>query len=849
MSDTIITSNVNDLYLKMLQIAQKYMDVKNNDILKAGFMGYMMEVMAMFMRDSILHRNMIYNEAFLNTASLPRSIYNWAKMFNINVITATPAKARVQITLNKEDVLNVSTTTLDSKYGDYTEAKNNVRYFVIDRNTPMYAGHIPFMLPKSLVITITSSSTGITDNITVRTASGEKDFLPMFNTPTYLKHVVVTNPATGDEYIVIVADVYQMYRVEQETIITSNNVIDNKIHSYTFTDQLVGVNMYYLDSSRNKYTINTYFNNLQAKKGERYCLFNLSDTNEFQITFTGLPGDFIPRANSILIAEYFTTLGSKGNVFYKGNLSYIFEDESYVDIPIMIKQIEQASGGIDTPSLDKIKEMIIESITTNSTIVTEGDLRKYFNNLSLKTATANQRISFRKKIDDITRRVFSAHVLFRDEDGWVVPTNTVDVELIPQSGDSNQILSKKPGSLVKFTKNINETSITERIYTFADATDNIESLLETYVLPFYMLIRVEPVPIVKYIYNSVNSYSEMNFDYVNPAFNKELIPSLITVDRDALSDYSDYYDINMHVTTNMTKEELEKLLLVWKIGDSDNPEKIVIHTRYNSNPEEPQNLKLNVVDTDEFFNKDMGIYGEYIRITYEDNGITREVSLRSDISITVDIYQESYTKENKIFTVSSTEDLQLFIDLDNVMTSDLEVSYDESGNIQSIKIREVPLILAEFFSRSANNNLLKDIATYANELKNSVDILETNTSFDMKFYNTYGLSYLYTSPTTNISLNLDIIPKVPITQKNISDIRIFIRDHVDNSNITGVFSVSQLIARLQEEFSDIIEYVEFKGMNNSFAQTIKLIKQKEQSIRRTPEFINVTDLNINIINS
>ena len=81
MGNNKITPSKNEIYNKLLTVASKYTEL-DSDYLTSGLFGYITESMAMLMRDSI-HKNMLYNESFLNTAMMPKSVYNWAKMFSI----------------------------------------------------------------------------------------------------------------------------------------------------------------------------------------------------------------------------------------------------------------------------------------------------------------------------------------------------------------------------------------------------------------------------------------------------------------------------------------------------------------------------------------------------------------------------------------------------------------------------------------------------------------------------------------------------------------------------------------------------------------------------------------------
>ena len=82
-----------DLEEKWLSIAANYFkintdlvisddsDVANSEVnmLKAGLFGFVNEIMANEVKNSTAHRNTLYDEFFINTASFPESIYRFAK--------------------------------------------------------------------------------------------------------------------------------------------------------------------------------------------------------------------------------------------------------------------------------------------------------------------------------------------------------------------------------------------------------------------------------------------------------------------------------------------------------------------------------------------------------------------------------------------------------------------------------------------------------------------------------------------------------------------------------------------------------------------------------------------------
>ena len=85
---------------KFLALANKFFNVSDTSTLKVGMFGYHNDIHSNMMKDSVFHRNMLYNEFFINNASLHSSVYNWAKILNEPVTLNTPARLQASITVN-----------------------------------------------------------------------------------------------------------------------------------------------------------------------------------------------------------------------------------------------------------------------------------------------------------------------------------------------------------------------------------------------------------------------------------------------------------------------------------------------------------------------------------------------------------------------------------------------------------------------------------------------------------------------------------------------------------------------------------------------------------------------------
>ena len=104
----------------------------------------------------------------------------------------------------------------------------------------------------------------------------------------------------------------------------------------------------------------------------------------------------------------------------------------------------------------------------------------------------------------------------------------------------------------------------------------------------------------------------------------------------------------------------------------------------------------------------------------------------------------------------SDEFLGLFRNLDDLMFSDVSVN-SVDGYISSIRIKDIPVVHQSFFdSEESTGKFINQLFVYIDMLKSNLGKLETNTFFDLKFYNTYGESQYYNTLRTDVDLELDV---------------------------------------------------------------------------------------------
>jgi hypothetical protein len=135
---------------------------------------------------------------------------------------------------------------------------------------------------------------------------------------------------------------------------------------------------------------------------------------------------------------------------------------------------------------------------------------------------------------------------------------------------------------------------------------------------------------------------------------------------------------------------------------------------------------------------------------------------------------------------------------------------------------------------------------YIDALRDNLGKLETNTFFDLKFYNTFGDSQYYNTPRTDLNLELDVYV-FERTDDLANAIRDYVRLLVDNANRGSALRISTLIKDLTTNFSRYIDHVDFKGLNGTFTQFVNEISTVSKNLY-APEYLNVSEENLASIN-
>ncbi|ALN97947.1 hypothetical protein Bp8pS_268 [Bacillus phage vB_BpuM-BpSp] len=859
---------------KWFEIAKKFFEVDDNNeldisLLKTGLFGYNNEIMSNEIKNNVYHRNAIYDEHFLNTASIPKSIYNFAKVQNTEVSNAIPSHMRVNFSLKKSDITSSSLFRKVSTNDNLSDSDSSYE-FIIEDNYVFNLGDYEFRLPYPVQMLFKPNSVNREYSVVARYMTESGDF-PFFNIKSpYIK--LWEASVGGVRYIFLSLDIFQMEKKDTTLTITNEDISENLFYNLDYTGQLSFFNIYY-NYEGEKVLLKKYFNNtFNPDDEEKFYYYSYTDNNKIEISFSALPNSFRPRINSTLEIEIYTTLGNEGNFKYEGNIttSYI-ESSEMTKIPVLVTPITDASGGKDKPEPKEIKNKLIQNYLYRDNLITESDLNLFFNDIDEKEKINDSSIKFIKKQNDVIKRLFNAYILLKDVNNKVIPSKTIpELKITKEELENNNYTINENSSIIYDIKNNNYFVAFHKLE--AKEYLNNENYL-VYSIPY--LIKIERNPYLSsYYYKTYKDEDiEINYKYINPSIPYQFNISSFNVNRDNV--YNETYKFQVSLNTNVIEEDFDSNVKIRAVLKSKNGEK---YGYFDLNKlEDSDMLYEGYLATEKFnsiTNNKMNIYNSLYSISSvpikDNNGFTSVKNALIDSDVDIDLYimyKNQFSKERvndsinmpdmeefaTVSMLSTSRPISLFENLSNVIESN--VFPNENG----FTLKSVPLI--EYIYFQANyKSIYEIIEGFSSSIRANIDKLENNTDIDIKFYNTHGKSMNYYGNkeyinTTNsykfnnidridLDLNLNIYVNNAISSDDDKAIKKYISDFIESCNKENVFPVSNLFRRLEENF-EIIRFIELNSVNNKNMQKIENKYSsfedmtKKEIINYVPEYLNI----------
>lgn len=553
-------------------ISPKYFNFDTKDLHRTGEFGYTNEVMSTVESDTAHGVSIARREFYPTTAKYTKSLYKMAALQQIPYPLSNPSQASVVLLMMEKEII---------EYGEYT----NGRYkFVIDDTMIINAGNIPFMLdfpvviiakPKKIGSSILEANSSDPDAktkyaYTIRYDKTYKNDLNDLSSNYIYSRSVTYN---GERYLLFKLGVHQCSLETISESINKSPLINNVSLDFPFSGKLCNFEVFYSEANSNDivYQLKKIPLNGNPTR-EKFCMFSLIDDTTLRISFPE-NAYFNPKFNSTITVKIYTTLGAEGNFnIYKGNLVCTLNSEKYPynNMVTMTGQIQgSAIGGADISSQDDFRTDVIAAYATNKTITTENDLQVYFDAVMTDTRT---KIIFQKKRDDVFERLYGAYMILKDLRDFVIPTNSLDVELYESQVDvyikTNNHRDKaivKPGWVLKYQNPGEGNFISDEYRLYGtdislntEINDNVTDFCYTNI--FLMQISKSP-NMIGYYLNTVDTTVSADSIYVNDDSYLQFAVNSFSLKRNAIRG-ENFYKISTTVQPSIVNSELQKILFL-----------------------------------------------------------------------------------------------------------------------------------------------------------------------------------------------------------------------------------------------------------------------------------------------
>ena len=520
-------------------IAPNYFDFDNINNYRTGMFGYINEVMGNTTEDVFNAINISRREFYPITAKNKQSFYKMAAIRKIPLPLTTPASCKAFIIIPQHEIISKSTYS------------NGVYTCVIDNTIKFMADNIPFMLQYPIVILSKKVGNNYFHTCHYDINNSNSIFTDMND--KYIMNLVING--NGVKYLSMSVSLQQIEATTITQLITKDTSIDIVTLDFPFDGNLSGFDVYYSEDNGNTEIYLSAYLYGSTPLNSAYVYYMMINDSTIRLIFPK-NSYYSPKFNSEVRINIYTSLGSSGNFdTFNGDLLAQISSNKYPynnTMTITGKINGASTGGIDMKTDEEFRQDIIQAYATNNTITTENDLQIFFNDLN---SSLQNRILFRKKRDDSLYRIYGAYCLLKDSTNNVVPTNTLDLNMlladfdIVSNIDENSVL--KPGTLFEYEPNVGE-DITYSIKKIRDLTiiDDLSAYDDNsrfaFTNPFLISTSLSPNVVAFYL-NSIDNIFPIDYSYVNDDTYIQFIGGSLSIQRNSILG-ANYYKFSINIT-------------------------------------------------------------------------------------------------------------------------------------------------------------------------------------------------------------------------------------------------------------------------------------------------------------
>ena len=459
----LLSSDIYSVADSVNTLKSQYVDQEDDQTLAMGIFGYIGSIETAKIQSNITMASELSNEVFPNRAKYDRNIITHAMLYDIADINAIPATIPAVIYIRKSDI---------EQYSDDDK-------FIIDKNCAILiddpddpnSDSYEFHLFYDVILTKVTINRGETvytaryDNSVANNLSNITN--PYLNAPLSMQ-------LGGETYIGVQVTLSQVALTTAYDKMNSSNLIDNKTFIFTHEDQLADFMVYVTEDGVTTALTPVYEGGTVPKNVDKFCYYLMIDSEKVRVKFERT--SYSPSVNAEITVKMQTTKGKSGNFRYSTSAVFATltsDNYGYNNIQSMVYIQDDSENGLDAKSADELKNIIPKEALARGAITTTKDVNNFFNQLN----TDDNKVLMARKVDNQVERTYYAHLLLKDSNGDVIPTNTIKLETrmcdFPVSGNNKYIIPA--GAIIELDT---KTGIGNLIYKDVDE-NGIEDFVDT----------------------------------------------------------------------------------------------------------------------------------------------------------------------------------------------------------------------------------------------------------------------------------------------------------------------------------------------------------------------------------
>ena len=870
--ENLLETDIYELTEAVKNLEERYIDEEDPDTLAIGIYGYLADIHATLLQNSIITTSEMGNELFPARAKFERNVISHAVIQNIENINAVPATISAILGIFEED---------------FDKYMRNDKFY-IDKEIPFGIEEFEFHLEYDVLVQRTVLPNNKYAYSAMYDMSVENPLSKITNPYLQAPFMQLYN---GKTMIFFYIELMQVHHETFNKTLITNNLVENKTIIFQFQDQLADFTVRVTDGDEQIY-LTPVFEGMGVENDiKNFCYYSYIDASHIRVRFDSI--SYVPKINSTIDIFIKTTVGSEGNFEYTKAVYPVIASENYNYRRVMttLQFASDSRGGLDRKSVDELRKMLPKEALSRGSITCWQDLENYFNMLN----TDENRLIIQKRVDNQFERSYFAYMVLKDTYNNVIPTNTFDVDCKIEDFDTrdNRKHVLKPGCWIVYDDfENNRGRVIKRTEENAKYLDELLANDKTnfvYTCPFMLVVTGDPL-YVSYYLTLVNTLAQLDFTYINTNSTMQFICTNVYWYRQYLTDPNSYFmefSISPNIENgakmvildenNQVKENKLKVFAVFYNDGKENTPYAYAEAKFNgidTTDIDQYNFKLELT-TEDFLDDDNKIYMHGLTRASSDEP-TETMLLTPHVGVKIyvcaqldDVYGEfgrydldsivpgleGYTVCNMYTVLEGLRFYENYSEIISSQVTDIKIE-GEYTTYDGFHIMRVPCIRRSYVDSEENMRVFVENINYKKAyIDNALYTLEDNFLIDFKFFNTYGPSRTFTLDRYGYEkqlidrVNLTLTFEVRLLQtsdKNTKDyILRDIKEIIEDLNDISSLHIPNLITTITNKYRESIEYIEFidcngygPGEQHFYRQEYNVVTGT-QDVNMVPEFLTV----------